>query len=67
MPSFSLETKTKKKKKKMTIVVIFFSSKIKKIMQRREGAYLSSLTSTFGMRCSSCLLLSIFLQLLHLG
>jgi hypothetical protein len=34
----------------------------KKKMQRREGAYLSSLTSTFGIKVSSCLLLSTFFQ-----
>jgi len=33
-----------------------------KKMQRREGAYLSSLDSTFGMKRSSCLFFSTFLQ-----
>jgi hypothetical protein len=31
-------------------------------MKERERAYLSSLTSTFGMKCSSCLLFFTFLQ-----
>jgi len=34
----------------------------KKKMQRREGPYLSSLASTFGMKHSSCFLLCTFLQ-----
>jgi hypothetical protein len=54
--------------------IFFFSSKRKKRkntektnierqkMQRKEGAYLSSFTSTFGMKRSSCLFLSTFLQ-----
>jgi hypothetical protein len=46
--------------------VFFFSSRKKKKhrkkMQRKEGAYLSSLVSTYGMKYSSCLLLSTFLQ-----
>jgi hypothetical protein len=48
---------------------VFFSSKKKKKkknsekkMQRREGAYLFSFVYTFGMKRSSCLLLSTFLQ-----
>jgi hypothetical protein len=31
-----------------------------KKMQRREGVYLSFLIFAFGMKCSSCLLLSMF-------
>jgi hypothetical protein len=31
-------------------------------MQMREGAYLSSLAFAFGMKCSSCFLLSTFLE-----
>jgi hypothetical protein len=47
--------------------IFFFSSKkkkkhTKKKMQRREGAYLSSFASAFGMKHSSCLLLSMFFQ-----
>jgi hypothetical protein len=34
----------------------------KKKMQRKEGTYLSSLAFAFGMKCSSCFLLSTFLQ-----
>jgi hypothetical protein len=48
---------------------VFFSSNRKekkstetKKMQRKEGAYLSSPTSTFGMKRSFCILLSMFLQ-----
>jgi hypothetical protein len=45
--------------------VFFFSNRKKhkeNKMQRREGAYVFSLISAFGMKCSSCLLLSTFLQ-----
>jgi hypothetical protein len=53
---FSSRSKEKKhKKKKKTIK--------KKKMQKKEGAYVPSLASRFGMKCSTCLLLS----LLHLG
>jgi len=59
----------------ITIAIIFFFSsrkkekkprkkkhKKEKQMQKREGAYLSSPTSTFGMKHSFCLLLSTFLK-----
>jgi hypothetical protein len=37
-------------------------------MQRKKGTYLSSLASAFGMKHSSCLLLSMFLpEALHLS
>jgi hypothetical protein len=52
----SFEAKEKNKKHKE----ITNHRKGKK-MQRKEGAYLCSPTSTFGMKCSSCLL-STFLQ-----
>jgi hypothetical protein len=45
--------------------IFFFSSKEKKTqkkMQRKEGTYLSSLASAFGMKHSSCLLLTTFLK-----
>jgi len=69
---FSFQTKTKKQKKKW---MASSSSQAKgekkntekkdhrekKNMQRREEAYLSP-ASTFGMKHSSCILLSTFLQ-----
>jgi hypothetical protein len=51
--SFQVEEKNNTKKK-ITIE--------KKKMQRREGSYLSSFASAFGMKHSSCFLLSTFLQ-----
>jgi hypothetical protein len=51
---FSSKREEKKHKEKKTIE--------RKKMQRREGAYLSSLAFAFGMKCSSCLLLSTFFQ-----
>jgi hypothetical protein len=42
--------------------LLLFKQKIKIKMQRKEGAYLFSLASTFEMKCSSCLLLSTFFQ-----
>ncbi len=61
--------------KRFLLGIFFFSSKRRKRkhtkkknhrkekkMQRKEGAYLSSLASAFGMKCSSCFFLSTFLQ-----
>jgi len=50
--SFEIKEKEKKHREQRTIE--------KNKMQRKEGAYLSSLTSTFGMKYFSCLLLSSF-------
>ncbi len=65
----SLQTKTKKWKKKMMASSSsqakensFKKNNREKKMQRKEGAYLFSLASTFGMKHSSCLPLSTFLQ-----
>jgi hypothetical protein len=68
--TFQIETKKRKKKVK-AIESSSFSSQAKekknkkqkeKKMQRKEGAYLSSLAFVFGMKHFYCLLLSIVLQ-----
>jgi hypothetical protein len=53
---FSNKKKGKKHKEKKTI------EKKKYAKKKREGTYLSSLAFVFGMKCSSCFLLSTFLQ-----
>jgi hypothetical protein len=53
----SYQTKEKKKKHKEKK-----NHREKEKMQRREGVYLCSLAFAFGMKRSSCFLLSTFLQ-----
>jgi hypothetical protein len=64
--SFQIEIRKQKKRRCPLLLFSSFQAKkkknIEKKMQRREGAYLSSLVSAFGMKHPSCLLLSTFLQ-----
>jgi len=52
---FFFQTKGKKKSQRKKTIE-------RKEMQRKEGAYISSLASAFGMKCSSWFFLSTFLQ-----